>query len=56
LLDRARNELETALQLNPDSAQAHYQSGLLYNLQKDKAQAMEQFHAARCLDPNLRPP
>ena len=56
LLGQARHELEEALQLCPDSARAHYQLGLLWITQKDKGRAMEQFHAARRLDPSLRPP
>ena len=56
LLDRAREELEEAVHLNPESAQAHYQLGLVWLAQKDTTRAMEQFHHARRIDPSLRPP
>jgi tetratricopeptide (TPR) repeat protein len=55
-LDGARRALETAARLSPNSAQAHYQLGLLYRAERDNARAMEQFHRARQLDPSLAPP
>ena len=56
LLDRARLELESAVRLNPESAQANYQLGLVWLAQKDALRAMKQLHEARRIDPTLRPP
>ena len=53
---KAVGELEEALRLNPQSAQAHFQLGLLCKASGDLDIAMQHFHQARRIDPSLQPP
>src|SRR5207302_1947203 len=51
-LDTALNRLNLCLQLQPGSAEAHYQAALLFLRKGDRAAAAAQLETAAQLDPN----
>ena len=55
-LDEALGHVEEAIRLKPDYANAHYTRGIILNENGDREAAMDSFHRARRLDPQLRPP
>jgi tetratricopeptide (TPR) repeat protein len=56
LMNAARQQLEEAVRLDSGSGQAHYQLGLLWLALGNGKRAMEEFHHARRIDPNLELP
>ena len=55
-LDEALVHVDEAIRLKPDYANAHYSRGVILNENSDREAAMNAFHRARRLDPQLRPP
>lgn len=50
--DQAARALEASLRLNPDSAQAHYNLGLIAASRRDMPRAVKEFAEAARLDPS----
>jgi hypothetical protein len=51
-IEDAKNQIERAIQINPDLAQAHYYAGLISRLQKRLPDAQREFEISLRLDPS----
>ena len=54
--EEAKLELNQVVNLNPKSAQAFYQLGMIYLAERDRARATEHFHRTRRIDPTIKLP
>lgn len=55
-LEESKSHLQEAARLNPHAAQAYFQLGMAYLAERDRRRALEQFHAARRIDPYIQLP
>ena len=50
--EEAEKEYREVIRINPDDAEAHYNLGFLYYVQKDYNKALQEFEIALKLSPN----
>ncbi|MBI5892990.1 MAG: tetratricopeptide repeat protein [Deltaproteobacteria bacterium] len=56
LLDKALNEFQTALQMNPHSARPHYGLGIIYENKGSLDEAIREYKLAAAIEPNYAEP